>query len=283
MVRRIPDLGPMHAPQLAPNIVTILMAAFPGRRSHEFGETCPAKERQMRIATFASIAALSMIMASSPLTTTGFDIAAMAKGGGNGGGNGGGSGEGNGGGSGSGSGNGGGNGGGQSGSHENRGHQSGNSQPGSSQTGKSSRDGSKSGSGAKGKSGEAKVKSLSAKNAAADIRQRNVASELAGLNSLNRSYKAYMHTSDPRMTAIAAYAMAYARFELDNGIEPAIDDPVLGDAALEDALAAATRSGEVSPAAFDEAKTILGVGEADGKIDQIRESLSYSAPTSTGN
>lgn len=235
----------------------------------------------MRIATFASIAALSMIMASSPLTTTGFDIAAMAKGGGDGGGNGGGSGEGNGGGSGS--GNGGGNGGGQSGSHENRGHQSGSSQPGSSQTGKSSRDGSKSGSGAKGKSGEAKAKSLSAKNAAADIRQKNPASELAGLNSLNRSYKAYMHTSDPRMTAIAAYAMAYARFELDNGIEPAIDDPVLGDAALEDALAAATRSGEVSPAAFDEAKTILGVGEADGKIDQIRESLSYSAPTSTGN
>lgn len=221
----------------------------------------------MRIATLASLAAFSMIMATSPLTTPGFDIAAMAKGGGNGGGNGGGSGNGNGG------GHGGGNGGGQSGGHENRG----------SQAGSTLRDGSKSASGVKGKSGDAKAKSLSAKKSTTDIRQKNVASELAGLNSLNRSYKAYMHTSDPRMTAIAAYAMAYAQFELDNGIEPAIDDPVLGDAALEKALSSATKTGDVSPAAFAEAKTILGVGDADGKIDEIRESLSTSAPTLTGN
>ena len=213
----------------------------------------------MRIATFASIAALSMIMASSPLTMTSFDIAAMAKGGG------------------------GGNGGGQSGSHENRGNQGGGSQGGGSHAGGSLRDGSKSGNATKGKSGEAKVKSLSAKKTTDDIEQKNVHAELAGLNSLNRSYKAYMHTSDPRMTAIAAYATAYAQFELDNGFEPATDDPVLGDAALEDALEDASRTGQLSPAAFEEAKTILGVGEADGKIDQIRESLSYSAPTSTGN
>ena len=144
-------------------------------------------------------------------------------------------------------------------------------------------DGSKSGSATKGKSGEEKGKALSAKKTTDDSKQKNIHSELAGLNSLNRSYKAYMHTSDPKMTAISAYAMAYAQFELDNGIEPAADDPVLGDAALEDALAAATRTGEVSPAALAEAKTILGVGDADGKIDQIRESLSNSAPTSTGN
>jgi len=36
IVRGMPDLGPMHAPQFAPNIVVTLMAAFPSRRSHDF-------------------------------------------------------------------------------------------------------------------------------------------------------------------------------------------------------------------------------------------------------
>jgi hypothetical protein len=35
IVRRMTDLGPMHAPRFAPNIV-ILMAAFPSRLSHDF-------------------------------------------------------------------------------------------------------------------------------------------------------------------------------------------------------------------------------------------------------
>ena len=75
--------------------------------------------------------------------------------------------------------------------------------------------------------------------------------------------------------------MAYARYEIANGTEPSSDDPLLGDDALEDALASATKSGEISPAAFDRAKTILGVGDANGKIDQIRESLENSASTTT--
>jgi hypothetical protein len=87
-----------------------------------------------------------------------------------------------------------------------------------------------------------------------------------------------MQTSDPRMTAISAYAVAYAQYELDNGIEPAANDPVLGDQALEDALASATKTGEVSPAVLDQAKAILGVGDANGKIDQIRTSLEDAAP-----
>lgn len=60
------------------------------------------------------------------------------------------------------------------------------------------------------------------------------------------------------MTAIAAYAVAYAQYELDNGIEPAVDDPLLGDQALEDALASTTKTGEVSPAVLDEAKPSWG-------------------------
>ena len=37
-------------------------------------------------------------------------------------------------------------------------------------------------------------------------------------------------------------------------------------------------TGKLSPAALASARTILGVGEADGKIDEIRESLSQPAP-----
>ncbi|MBB3319994.1 hypothetical protein FHT76_007424 [Rhizobium sp. BK176] len=58
------------------------------------------------------------------------------------------------------------------------------------------------------------------------------------------------------MTAIAAYAVAYARYEIDNGVEPSEDDPILGDEALEDALASASKTGEVSPAVLDQAKAI---------------------------
>ncbi|TBY08152.1 hypothetical protein [Rhizobium laguerreae] len=208
----------------------------------------------MRMATLASLAALSLTLAASPATIAGIDITALAKDGGNGGGNGGGHGGGS----------------GNSGSH-------GNGSQGSDST-RSSKSQS-----VKGKSSEAASKSKSAK---ADetkkvTKEKNLSAQLAGLNSLKRNYRALMHTSDPRMTAIAAYAMAYAQYELDNGIEPAADDPLLGDEALEDALASATKTGEVSPAVLDQAKTILGVGDANGKIDQIRTSLENAAPATS--
>ncbi|MGO7969072.1 hypothetical protein ACC720_37735, partial [Rhizobium ruizarguesonis] len=85
-----------------------------------------------------------------------------------------------------------------------------------------------------------------------ETNEQHLSAQLAGLNSLTRNYKALMHTSDPRMTAIAAYAVAYAQYELDNGIEPAADDPLLWDQALEDAFASATKTVEVSPAVWDE-------------------------------
>ncbi|MBY5661483.1 hypothetical protein [Rhizobium leguminosarum] len=211
----------------------------------------------MRIATLASLAALSLALAASPVTIAGIDIAALAKSGGNGGGNSGGNGGGHGG------------GGGNSGNH-------GSSSQGSGSThGKSQ--------GAKGKSTEAASKSKSDKadEKKVSTKEKNLSAQLAGLNSLKRNYKALMHTSDPRMTAIAAYAVAYAQYELDNGIEPAADDPLLGDEALEDALASATKTGDVSPAVLSQAKTILGVGDANGKIDQIRTSLENAAPATS--
>ncbi|MBY5702420.1 hypothetical protein HFO38_06720 [Rhizobium leguminosarum] len=206
----------------------------------------------MRIATLASLAALSLALAASPATIAGIDMTAQAKSGGNGGGNGGGHG-----------------GSGNSGNH-------GSSSQGSGSThGKSQ--------GAKGKSTEAASKSKSDKadEKKVSTKEKNLSAQLAGLNSLKRNYKALMHTSDPRMTAIAAYAVAYAQYELDNGIEPAADDPLLGDEALEDALASATKTGDVSPAVLSQAKTILGVGDANGKIDQIRTSLENAAPATS--
>ncbi|NKK67732.1 hypothetical protein [Rhizobium leguminosarum] len=213
----------------------------------------------MRTATLASLALLSLAIAASPVTIAGIDMAALAKSGGNGGGNSGGNG----------GGGGHGGGGGNSGNH-------GSSSQGSGSThGKSQ--------GAKGKSTEAASKSKSDKahEKKVSTKEKNLSAQLAGLNSLKRNYKALMHTSDPRMTAIAAYAMAYAQYELDNGIEPAADDPLLGDEALEDALASATKTGDVSPAVLSQAKTILGVGDANGKIDQIRTSLENAAPATS--
>jgi len=206
------------------------------------------------------LAVLSLALAASPATIAGIDMTALAKSGGNGGGNSGGNG-----------GGGHGGGGGNSGNH------------GSSSQDSGSTHGNSKSQGVKGKSTEAesKSKSVKADETKVSTKEKNLSAQLAGLNSLKRNYKALMHTSDPRMTAIAAYAVAYAQYELDNGIEPAADDPLLGDQALEDALASATKTGEVSPAVLDEAKTILGVGEANGKIDQIRTSLENPAPATS--
>jgi len=94
-----------------------------------------------------------------------------------------------------------------------------------------------------------------------------------GLRSLNRNYHAYLNSKDPRMTAVAAYALAYAEFEAENGVDAIPTDPALSDEALREALAGFTKDGVVTDAALDEAKSILGVGAEVGKIDQIRESL----------
>lgn len=216
----------------------------------------------MRTIALATFATLSLALAVSPLTVAGFDLAALAKdgnGGGHGGGNGGGHGGGN-------SGQGGGNG--------SQGHSADHNDGANNEA-------SKSQGGIKGNSAKAMgtSRSMSVANAVTGPKQKDTASQTAGLNSLKRNYQAYLHTSDPRMTAVAAYAVAYARYELDHGTEPAPTDPALGDDALEKALAPQTRTGQVSPAELSKAKSILGVGDANGKIDQIRASLERSRPT----
>ncbi|OOG61808.1 hypothetical protein B0E45_32235 [Sinorhizobium sp. A49] len=94
-----------------------------------------------------------------------------------------------------------------------------------------------------------------------------------GLRSLNRNYHAYINSNDPRMAAVSAYAMAYAEFEAENGVDAIPSDPALSDEALRDALASFTKDGIVTDEVLDEAKDILGVGPEVGKIDQIRDTL----------
>jgi hypothetical protein len=228
-------------------------------------------EEIMRIATFGPVLALSMVFAASSLAPLPTATYAYAKGGdhggGNGGGNGGGGGNGSGGGNSGHSGNGKGNGGG--------GGNGGNSGRGSAG---SSNIKSSSGTKEKSETGTHKHADPSKKNVKTNAAETKIAPQMAGLNSLNRNYRALMHTSDPRMAEIAAYATAYAQYEIEYGMSPPPGDPLLGDDALEAALASATKTGSVSPAVFERAKAILGVGDAYGKIDQIRGSLEQQEP-----
>lgn len=108
---------------------------------------------------------------------------------------------------------------------------------------------------------------------------RPLEAKLAGLNSLNRNYRAYLNSSDPRMAAIRDYAVAYATYELANGVDALPNDATLDDEALRAALEAAAKSGTViDEEMLDWAKTTLGVGSAVGKIDEIREELAAAAP-----
>ncbi|HEV7321264.1 MAG TPA: hypothetical protein VGO04_21900 [Ensifer sp.] len=94
-----------------------------------------------------------------------------------------------------------------------------------------------------------------------------------GFRSLNRNYHAYLNSNDPKMAAVSAYAIAYAEFEAENGTDAIPADPALSDEALREALASFTKDGVVSDDMVDEAKGILGVGPAVGKIDEIRDTL----------
>jgi hypothetical protein len=102
------------------------------------------------------------------------------------------------------------------------------------------------------------------------------AAELGSLNSLKRNYHAYMNSQDPKMAAIRAYVMDYAEFELKNGTNAIPTDPALSDDALRSALAQTSKTGVVTDKTLAEAKDILGVGPAVGKIDQVRDALERS-------
>lgn len=184
-----------------------------------------------------SVLALSLAVAPATASLTGFAASAFAKGG-NGGGNSGGGNGGNGGGS------------------------------GKSSSGKAGDHGKSSQKAQRTADDRTKTKTKTSK-----ISVTGDAAKTPGLRSLNRNYHAYLNSNDPRMTAVAAYALAYAEFEAANGVDAIPTDPELSDEALRDALAGFTKDGVVTDATLNEAKSILGVGTEVGKIDQIRESL----------
>lgn len=108
---------------------------------------------------------------------------------------------------------------------------------------------------------------------------RPIEAKLAGLNSLNRNYRAYLNSSDPRMASIRDYAVAYATYELANGVNTLPPDSLLDDETLRTALEAAAKPGTViDDEMLGWAKSTLGVGSAVGKIDEIREELAAAAP-----
>ncbi|WP_192803841.1 hypothetical protein [Sinorhizobium alkalisoli] len=113
----------------------------------------------------------------------------------------------------------------------------------------------------------------------ATIKPKSVKSDTAGLSSLKRNYHAYLNSNDPRMAAISAYVISYAEFEAEFGPDAVPTDPALSDEALREALESFTKGGVVTDDALLEAKEILGVGPAVGKIDQIRETLPEPADT----
>ncbi len=117
----------------------------------------------------------------------------------------------------------------------------------------------------------------------------NLAAKLGGLNSLKRNYHAYLNSNDPRMAAIRDYVVAYAQFELDNGVDAVPTDPALSDEALSAALLAAANKdigtvqqpGDVvvaDPEVMAWAKDVLGVGPSVGKIDQVRDAMAAEQP-----
>ncbi|WP_428412819.1 hypothetical protein [Pararhizobium sp.] len=126
-------------------------------------------------------------------------------------------------------------------------------------------------------------KAIEAEKSVKTVNVNAAHSKAAGINSLNRNYHAYLNSNDPRMSAVSAYAIAYAEFEAENGTDVVPTDPALSDEALRDALATFTKDGVVTDYTLYRAKDILGVGPEFGKIDQIRNTLSEPAPYAEPN
>lgn len=226
-------------------------------------------------------------LASVMMGGTGVAFAKGGNGNGNSGGNSGGGGHGNGGGNGNdgghgGGGNGGGNGnGGSAGRHE--GASSGHGKSGSAHSGKTSTKSSSKDTRTLDSLFSDDKTSIKAHKALkadkpATAGPKSAKSDMAGFSSLNRNYHAYMNSNDPRMAAVSAYAMKYAEFENEFGVDAVPTDPALSDEALREALESFTKGGVVTDDALDRAKDILGVGPTYGKIDQIRDTLPDPEP-----
>lgn len=71
------------------------------------------------------------------------------------------------------------------------------------------------------------------------VKEKNLNARLAGLNSLNRNYHAYLSSQSPRMALIRDYVLASANADLaGDALKAAADKAALSQAALDAALAA---------------------------------------------
>jgi hypothetical protein len=100
--------------------------------------------------------------------------------------------------------------------------------------------------------------------------QGNLHARLAGLNSLQRNYHAYLNSQSPRFSPI----FDYVRDSAEGVLDP--DDVALRQALLDaanDNRVAQYGDDYLNDDVMDWSKDVLGVGDADGKIDQVRDTL----------
>jgi hypothetical protein len=132
---------------------------------------------------------------------------------------------------------------------------------------KADKDSDKGGLGNKGKA----AKSNQDEKKSGKSKDQKLTARLAGLNSLNRNYRALLNSHDPRMAGLRAFVIASA-----NGETEGTDDE-----ALRQALVDAANKNRVEQYGDDYinddvmewAKDVLGVGDRYGTIDQVREAI----------
>ena len=100
--------------------------------------------------------------------------------------------------------------------------------------------------------------------------EKNLHARLAGLNSLQRNYHAYLNSQSPRFASVFDFVRDFAEGVL--GLDDEALEQALLDAANKNRVA---QYGDdyVNDDVMDWTKDVLGVGDAVGKIDEVEDTL----------